>query len=389
MDIFVQSFLNSATKLTISVTTSTTFNQLKELVWATEGTTSTIQEFYYENELVDTSSTVGLYNLTTGSYIMSSNNISDPSLWTKPERQQLKLELAQLRRQAGGDTSATYYRVYNIYDLNLLADKYTSNTTTVETTSTLTVHRPWNEILWTPDQLSTALWLDAADASTITLNGSNVSQWSDKSGNGRHVVQGSATLQPVYVTTATNGKPAVRFDGSNDIFNAVSPSNWWLSAIGAGEFSLFHLFRSSNPGFGISVNGLNGGGGIPRLYMLASGLSYNTLSTRPNNSPNYTINSVAFIQFSHDGVETPSVRMNAGTELTATQAAIAPTLGNFSFPFVISGAPTAGDSSEIVVVAGNLSSLDRQKMEGYLAWKWGIVANLPSDHPYKTFPPSQ
>lgn len=143
MDIYVQSFLNSATKLTISVTTTTTFNQVKELVWAAEGTTSTIQDFYYENALVDTSSTVGLYNLTTGSYLMSSNNISNSALWTKPERQQLKLELAQLRRQAGGDTSTNYYRVYNVYDLDLLADKYTSNTTTVETTSTLTVHRPW------------------------------------------------------------------------------------------------------------------------------------------------------------------------------------------------------------------------------------------------------
>jgi hypothetical protein len=143
MDIYVQSFLNSATKLTISVTTATTFNEIKNLVWAAEGTTSTIQEFYYENTLVDSSSTVGLYNLTTGSYIMSSNNISNADLWTKPERQQLKLELAQLRRQAGGNTNTNYYRVYNVYDLDLLADKYISNTTTVETTSTLAVHRPW------------------------------------------------------------------------------------------------------------------------------------------------------------------------------------------------------------------------------------------------------
>lgn len=143
MDIYVQSFLNSAKKLTLNVTTSTTFNQIKNLVFAAEGTTSTIQTFYYNNTLVNTSSTVGSYGITTGSYIMSSNNISNSSLWTKPQRQQLKLELAQLRRQAGGDTSATYYRSYNVYDLNLLADKYTSNTSTVGTTSTLAVHRPW------------------------------------------------------------------------------------------------------------------------------------------------------------------------------------------------------------------------------------------------------
>lgn len=143
MDIYVQSFLNSATKLTISVTTSTTFDQVKDLVYLAEGTTTTIMDFYYENLLVDTSSTVGLYNLTTGSYLMSSNNIADANLWTKPERQALKLELAQLRRQAGGNTTTNYYRTFNVYDIDLLADKYTSNTTTIGTTSTLAVHRPW------------------------------------------------------------------------------------------------------------------------------------------------------------------------------------------------------------------------------------------------------
>ena len=247
----------------------------------------------------------------------------------------------------------------------------------------------WNQSFWQPDSLgsSLALWLDAADASTITLNSSNVSQWSDKSGNGRHVAQSLATLQPAYITTAINNKPAVRFDGSNDIFNAVSPSNWWLSAIGAGAFSLFHLFRSSVSGYGISVNNLNGSGGVPRLYMLASSMSYSTLNTLLNNSPGYSLGSVALIQFSHDGVATPSVRMNAGTELTTTQAAVAPQNGNFSFPFLISGTPAPGDSSEIVVVAGNLSSSDRQKLEGYLAWKWGLVANLPANHPFKIAPP--
>ncbi len=51
---------------------------------------------------------------------------------------------------------------------------------------------------WTPAQLSTALWLDAADAGTITLNGSTVSQWNDKSGNGRNATQSTAANQPYW-----------------------------------------------------------------------------------------------------------------------------------------------------------------------------------------------
>jgi hypothetical protein len=29
----------------------------------------------------------------------------------------------------------------------------------------------------------------------------------------------------------------------------------------------------------------------------------------------------------------------------------------------------------------------RQTVEGYLAWKWGLVANLPAAHPFKNRPP--
>lgn len=141
MDIYVQSFLNSATKLTLSVNTTTTFAELAELVFAAEGTTSTIQQFYVNNVEADTSATMAAYAVTTGTYVGSSNTIA--SIADKADRQIAKLELAQLRRQAGGNTTTNYYRTYNVYDVDLLADKYTSNTTTVGTTSTLAVHRPW------------------------------------------------------------------------------------------------------------------------------------------------------------------------------------------------------------------------------------------------------
>ena len=35
-----------------------------------------------------------------------------------------------------------------------------------------------------------------------------------------------------------------------------------------------------------------------------------------------------------------------------------------------------------------LSTGNRQKLEGYLAHKSGLTANLPADHPYKTTPPT-
>lgn len=43
-----------------------------------------------------------------------------------------------------------------------------------------------------------ALWLDAADVSTVTVADGKVSNWADKSGNGRDVYQETAANQPVY-----------------------------------------------------------------------------------------------------------------------------------------------------------------------------------------------
>jgi len=35
----------------------------------------------------------------------------------------------------------------------------------------------------------------------------------------------------------------------------------------------------------------------------------------------------------------------------------------------------------------SLTTTERQQVEGYLAWKWGLNGNLPSTHPYSKFAP--
>lgn len=44
--------------------------------------------------------------------------------------------------------------------------------------------------------------------------------------------------------------------------------------------------------------------------------------------------------------------------------------------------------AEICIFNAALSTGDRQKMEGYLAHKYGLTANLPGGHPYISSPPS-
>jgi hypothetical protein len=93
---------------------------------------------------------------------------------------------------------------------------------------------------WNPAQLGAdlALWLDADDASTITLNGSTVAQWDDKSGNGKHMVQATASAQPTYTTTlSAHGRNVVGGDGTKfmDAANAFTGAD--SSMIVAGRIN--------------------------------------------------------------------------------------------------------------------------------------------------------
>ena len=76
------------------------------------------------------------------------------------------------------------------------------------------------------------LWLDASDASTLTLAGSSISEIRDKSGNGWAAVQAVGANQPTYNATAINGRGAAVFNGTSSRLTISS-----FSAI--GEFTAF------------------------------------------------------------------------------------------------------------------------------------------------------
>lgn len=67
---------------------------------------------------------------------------------TKQERQIQKLEIAEIKRKAGGDTSKAYYRTLNTYDATLLPDTYNDNQAGADDNANvggLQPGRPWTE----------------------------------------------------------------------------------------------------------------------------------------------------------------------------------------------------------------------------------------------------
>jgi hypothetical protein len=53
-----------------------------------------------------------------------------------------------------------------------------------------------------------------------------------------------------------------------------------------------------------------------------------------------------------------------------------------------SGSTTDGWIAEVYFTNAHQSTADRQKNEGYLAWKWGLTGNLDPSHPYKSVAPT-
>ena len=248
------------------------------------------------------------------------------------------------------------------------------------------------KVAWTPAQLSTALWLDAADASTITLNGSTVSQWNDKSGNGRNVSQATAASQPTYSATGWEAsKPAVVY--SDKILENTTAT---LKLIARSMFvvvrettrttyaGVFAVKTSSNdydqPNGYVATTGAIG----TNNFELAgsSGISY-----RPSSSPDEAsfgiygeVKQAGLGSLYRNG--TLHTTDSSFTEFNTNSA------GGFRVGSRYNGYGFTGNIAEVIYLESTASTTDRQLIEGYLAWKWGLESSLPANHPYKNLPPT-
>ena len=75
----------------------------------------------------------------------------------------------------------------------------------------------FSQITFKPtDVTGLQLWLSSDTG--ITLNGGDVQQWADRSGNGKDATQPTVSDQPLFVpgVNILNGFPTVRFNGTSD-----------------------------------------------------------------------------------------------------------------------------------------------------------------------------
>ncbi len=230
---------------------------------------------------------------------------------------------------------------------------------------------------YTPtDADNVVAWYDANDTNTITELAGAVSGWADKSGNTNDAVQSTGADQPSTGTHTINGLNTIEFNDDylqnttsltnvraiffvSDIIEGAGISTKVAPVIGEVSNLQSHIFvRANKTDYSISVDGNMGAtgsasvsGGIP----VAGGNIDLGLSIAEKKLP---------------------LIWYAEWDANHNWDYIGRLEGNGEYKLI-------GAIGELIVLDAVPSVATRQKLEGYLAWKFGLEGNLPTGHPYK------
>ena len=221
-----------------------------------------------------------------------------------------------------------------------------------------------------------AIWMDANDASSFSLSGSNVTAWNNRVGTSYNFDQKSG--DPTRISFG-NGKSVVNFDGNDQL--------WTNDSYTKQDYTVLSVARYT-------------GGDNQRLI---ASKDINWLHGFYNNETD----TFHFNSWLHNGSKTYDTRwhLHAATQNNSDQGN---TWTDFNQGVTDGGGShdttwwpgkfslgawsnlldsSKGEVAELIVVNEVLSVLDRQKLEAYLAHKWGLSSHMPNSHPYKSASP--
>jgi hypothetical protein len=238
--------------------------------------------------------------------------------------------------------------------------------------------------LWTPDVLRPALWLDAADLSTITI-ATGVSEWRDKSGNARHASQATPGNQPAYSEFSFSGRPGLTFDGTSDFLSMTA----WPQVNGHNVFCVADT-TSVGTGYVIVMSRTVGTAPFsPAPYFGLVGNNRKPCIFWGSSSPS------ADLAIQASAVQRAAVfRWNFSTGNASTEVDGSNLSSSSHSETVLTNWTAIGSDfgsqrpaivlSELLIVTSP-GVAEAAAIHGYLSWKWGI--RLAASHPYANRPP--
>ena len=266
-------------------------------------------------------------------------------------------------------------------------------------------------VAWEPtDIVSCSLWLDADDASSMTISGSNISEWRNKSVDDTGLfdgVQSNSSYQPTTVASEINGRSVVRFDGSDDKLDFSGSTSRRAPSSTGGEITSFIVMKKTaepspsatemmmaygldssfvayntdrvalwydrnmySPSYASMIVYVNTGWGI----------TYDANSTSP--SMFSFARDTSSHQFYHTGSHVTAVSdvettLNPGVFYPPSSDAFYGRYGAFDGGTM----PFYGDIAELICYSRKLSTTERATVETYLQNKWNITVATQSADP--------
>ena len=229
-------------------------------------------------------------------------------------------------------------------------------------------------------------WLDAKDAGSLTIDQNNrVRNWGDKSGKNNTATQTSIVNRPTYVQGAF---PGIEFDGASS-FLMLSSMFSYIS----GNFTIFVVEKRKSSK---SNNYFMGGSSTNQNTNLVLGYRTNTIATMAFWGNDFDV-SIQSYQMASEPVRIYMYeKSSTGRQMYINGTRVGgdtrtSNLTSWNNP-VLGGLPSLnvyyqGTLYEVLIYNTNFTTDKRQKLEGYLASKWGIQGSLPGNHPYKTAAP--
>lgn len=247
--------------------------------------------------------------------------------------------------------------------------------------------------LWTPDQQASIVgcW-DASDLSTLTMTTGNlVTGFASKYKNA-NTLTAATTARPTWSISARNGRPGITFNGSTTVLKNASSTG---VPTGTDAITLIAVGYANTTGQAVGAIGIG-----TKSTGALRGVGKATQSTYSNVaiaqiygtdilSTNAWYQTDAIVSGIFPSGSSPTVVVSVNG-VDASASVSVNSIGSTAIG--IGGYPTGtyfytGIIQECLMFSEALSSYSRRLVEGYAAWKWGIVNRLSYDHPFKNRPP--
>lgn len=237
-----------------------------------------------------------------------------------------------------------------------------------------------------PVKTGLQLWLKA-DSITGIAEGGGVATWTDSSGNGRNVGQTTSSKQPLFSSSRLGS--SLIFDGTNDEMQVLhSPF------FNSEEFTIFTVSKSSKAsGTQPIVSSVESGKGYAlsknmttkegvALWRDAGGDDSITSATDPiNNTDAHILTYTMDDTTGSADADTATLFVNGKQEVQQTSGVgYIPNLSAALKVGVLASDFFQGEIAEILIYNSVLSDENREQVEGYLSFKYGI--GLDFTHEY-------